>query len=89
MGTDGLTCTAGSFCVVPRFRMSCAMVAAFFMLVSFLAHSSTLKMEAIFSSETLVIFRWTTWRYITEDIIPQHFNFMRLEVLTAVNTYCD
>jgi hypothetical protein len=39
------------------------------MLVFRLAFSSTLKMEATCSSETLVDFHWTTRRYIPEDII--------------------
>jgi hypothetical protein len=53
------------------------------MLVSFLAYSSTLKMETTCSSETLVDFQQTTWHYIPENrtlhtefqlITPQHFN---------------
>jgi hypothetical protein len=32
------------------------------------AYSSTLKMEAICSSETSVDFQRTTWRYISEDL---------------------
>jgi hypothetical protein len=39
-----------------------------FRLVSCLAYSSTLKIEAMYSSETLVDFQWTTRRYISEDI---------------------
>jgi hypothetical protein len=38
-----------------------------FMLVSCLAHSSTLKIEATCSSETPVDFERTTWRYIPQD----------------------
>jgi hypothetical protein len=38
-----------------------AKLAACFMLVSCLAYSSTLKMEVICSSETLVDFQQTTW----------------------------
>jgi hypothetical protein len=37
-------------------------------LVLYLAYSSTLKMEATYSSETLVGFQQTTRRYIPEDI---------------------
>jgi hypothetical protein len=37
------------------------------MLVSCLAYSSTLKMEATYTSETSVYFQRTTWRYIAED----------------------
>jgi hypothetical protein len=38
------------------------------MLVSCLAYSSTLKMEATCSYETLVDFQWTTWHYIPEAL---------------------
>jgi hypothetical protein len=38
-----------------------------FVLVSCLAYFSTLKMEAICSSETSVDCQWTTWHYIPED----------------------
>jgi hypothetical protein len=38
-----------------------------FTLVSYSAHSSTLKMEAIFSSEMLTDFQQTTLGYIPED----------------------
>jgi hypothetical protein len=40
-----------------------------FTLVSYLAYSSTLKMEATCSSETSVDFQRTTHHYIPEDII--------------------
>jgi hypothetical protein len=39
-----------------------------FMLISCFAYPSTLMMEATCSSETLVDFQQTTWRYIPEDI---------------------
>jgi hypothetical protein len=39
---------------------------ACFMLVSCLAYSSTLKMEAICSSKTYVVLQMSTWRYIPE-----------------------
>jgi hypothetical protein len=42
-------------------------VASIFMLVSCLAYSSTLKMEATCSSEMSADIQWTTWRYIPED----------------------
>jgi hypothetical protein len=42
-------------------------VAASFMLVSCLAYSSTLNMEAKYSFETSVDFQRTKWRYIPED----------------------
>jgi hypothetical protein len=45
-----------------------ALLATCFMLVSYLAYSSILKLEAICSSETPIDFQWTTWRYIPEDI---------------------
>jgi hypothetical protein len=38
-----------------------------YLLVSCLAYTSTLKMEAVRSSETSVDFQWTTRRYIPED----------------------
>jgi hypothetical protein len=47
-----------------------ALLAACFMLVSCLAYSSTLKMEKICSSETLVDFHRITWCYI-----PEHRTF--------------
>jgi hypothetical protein len=40
-----------------------------FMLISCSAFSSTLKVEAICYSETLVEFQRTTWRYMPEDNI--------------------
>jgi hypothetical protein len=54
--------------------MSCAeqiMLAACFMLVSYLAYSWTLKLEAICCSEKCVRFHWTTGRYIVEERSPQ------------------
>jgi hypothetical protein len=42
-------------------------VCACFILVSFLAYSSTLTMEAICSSETSVYFHLTAQRYVKED----------------------
>jgi hypothetical protein len=41
--------------------------AACFMIISCLAYSSTLKMEAVCSSETSVDLHWTTRRYIPKD----------------------
>jgi hypothetical protein len=38
-----------------------------FTQASCLAYSSTLKMEATYSSETSVDFQWTTWHYIQGD----------------------
>jgi hypothetical protein len=37
------------------------------MLVSCLAHSSTMKMEATYPSETLIDFKWTTLCYIPDE----------------------
>jgi hypothetical protein len=56
------------------FRKVLALLAACFMLVSCTAYSSTLKMEAICSSEMSVDFHRTTWRYIPEDRILQNFH---------------
>jgi hypothetical protein len=42
-------------------------VATSFMLASCLAYSSTLKMEAKYSSYISVDFQQSTWRYISED----------------------
>jgi hypothetical protein len=56
-----------------------------FTLVFFSAYSSTLKMEAIYSSETLVDFQRTTGGYIPEySTLHQHIrfkirNFWRIE----------
>jgi hypothetical protein len=44
-------------------------------VVSCLAYSSTLKTEAICSSETSVDFQRTTRRYISEDKTPHEWNF--------------
>jgi hypothetical protein len=47
-----------------------------FMIVSCLAYSSTLKMEARCSSETSVDFQRTTRRYIPEDgTLHSYFSF--------------
>jgi hypothetical protein len=45
----------------------CIHLATHFMLVPFLAYSSTLRVEATCSSEMSVDFQWTTLRYIAED----------------------
>jgi hypothetical protein len=45
------------------------LLAAYFVLVSYLAYSLTLKMEAISSSEPSVKFQRTMLRYIPEDRI--------------------
>jgi hypothetical protein len=43
------------------------LLATYFMLVSYLAYSSILKMEATYSFETSVAFQQTTWHYIPKD----------------------
>jgi hypothetical protein len=48
-------------------KISLGLLATCFMLVSFSAYSSTLKMEATCSSETPADFQLTTWHYISED----------------------
>jgi hypothetical protein len=45
------------------------LLAACILLVAFLAYFSTLKMDAIFSSEMSVNFYYTTGRHIPEDSI--------------------
>jgi hypothetical protein len=63
-----LSCT--SFLLRIQTRASSKRIALLvncFMLVSCVAYSSALKMEAKWSSETLVDFQQTTLRYIPED----------------------
>jgi hypothetical protein len=48
-------------------------------LISCLANSSALKMEAIYSSETFVYFQWITQCYIPEDRILQIIVMKRLK----------
>jgi hypothetical protein len=50
-----------------RQAASRALLANYFMLVTSLALSSTLKMEVTYSCKTLVNYRWTTEHYIQED----------------------
>jgi hypothetical protein len=40
-----------------------------FMVISFMAYSLTLKMEALHSSKTSVNFYWTAWHYFPKDSI--------------------
>jgi hypothetical protein len=47
-----------------------ALLATFLTLISCLSYSSSLKMEAKFSSEISVDIQRTTWRYISEDTKP-------------------
>jgi hypothetical protein len=54
-----------------------ALLANCFMLLSCLAYSSTLKMKAQCTSETLVDFQHTTRRYIPEDgTFREPFDFL-------------
>jgi hypothetical protein len=48
-------------------KQNCYPLATWFVLVSCLAYSSTLKMGATYSSEMSVNFQWTTWHYIPVD----------------------
>jgi hypothetical protein len=50
------------------------------MLVSCLSYSSTLKMEANYSSETSVEFQYTTWHYILEDITLHNHRCENLKI---------
>jgi hypothetical protein len=74
--SDITTCSALKF--NRRFRETCclhlqkpgwnrALTVTCFTLVSFLAYSWTMKMEATCYSETSVDFQRNTWRYIPED----------------------
>jgi hypothetical protein len=56
---------------IRRFGGICSSIATCFMLVSGLPYSSTLKMEATYSSETTVDFEQTTRRYIPDDVTLQ------------------
>jgi hypothetical protein len=49
------------------FLSSITMHTTSFILDSYLAYSSTLTVEATYSSETSVEVQRTTWRYIPED----------------------
>jgi hypothetical protein len=59
----------------------------------FFVYSVTLKMEVIFSSETLVDFHWTTNLYVTEDKTLQPvcvcvFPHLRTETDPVSETLC-
>jgi hypothetical protein len=72
------------------------------MLVSCLAYSSTLKIEAICSSQVLVDCHWITWSYMPEDrtcldfvrwLYPRQFKIGRgfsvcLKALPGFNNLC-
>jgi hypothetical protein len=49
------------------------------MLVSCLAYFTTLKMEAVYSSEKSVDVHWVTRRYTPEDIIVQSHSWKNLK----------
>jgi hypothetical protein len=59
-----------------------------FHLVFCLTYSLTLKMEAICVSETSVIYRWTTWRYILEGRILHNYCFERPVTVAEQSTAC-
>jgi hypothetical protein len=67
--TDGITW----FCNILNRRQFCLLgckaplPACSFKMISRLAYSSALKMEAIYPSEMSVDFHWTTWRCIPEE----------------------
>jgi hypothetical protein len=69
---DTWNLTGGRFCLA-GFEVLTAVLATFFTLVSSLAYSSTLKMEATCSSELSVDFQRTTRHYIPEDGILHKF----------------
>jgi hypothetical protein len=48
-------------------------------LVSCSAYSSTLKVEAMYSSEAAIDFQRTTWRYIPEDSTLHNHRFDNLK----------
>jgi hypothetical protein len=52
------------------------LLAISFMLVSSLAYSTTLKMDAKYSSEMSVAFHWTTWHYRTLLSFFQNVTYM-------------
>jgi hypothetical protein len=64
----------------------CDRLTAYLMLVSCFAYTSTLKMEAIYSSETSVGFQCPTSCYIPEDRILQHL-FRKLAVTANFYLY--
>jgi hypothetical protein len=61
-----------------------ALLAACIMLVACLAHSSTLKMEAVYSSEMLVNFYQITWRHFPDGGILLKYT-LTLEIFRKRN----
>jgi hypothetical protein len=68
-------------------RMKFSLLAASFMLVSCLAYSSTLKMEAICSSKTSADFHRTTRRYIADNRTFQEETTLWILRLIYDNSY--
>jgi hypothetical protein len=64
------------------------MIDTCFTLFTWLAYSSTLKMEAEFSSETSDGFQRAAWRHILEDVTHQKYRFKNLKsyVLCTVSS---
>jgi hypothetical protein len=62
------------------------LLAAYFMLVSCLSYSLTLKMEAMRSSETSADVQRTTWRYILEIGILHQILFFEIVVIIGGQT---
>jgi hypothetical protein len=62
-------------CLYLQGRMNQAELIKWFIVVSFLAYYSTLKVEATCSSETSFDFQRTTWHYIPEDTTLQKHPF--------------
>jgi hypothetical protein len=63
------------------------LLATYFLLVSYLARSSTLKIAATCSSEMLVDFQWTTWQYIPEDRTLYNHCFENLKSYVLLFTF--
>jgi hypothetical protein len=76
------TCVA--FSVLVQEGLLSVLLSPAFTLVSCSAYSSTLKMKAICSSETLVDFQRTTRRYISDD---STLHYHRCEILKSYTVY--
>jgi hypothetical protein len=63
-------------------------VATYFTLVSCLAYSSTLRMEATCSCETSVDFKRTTRRYITEDRTQKDWALQQTSATSSLQFKC-
>jgi hypothetical protein len=62
-----------------NFIQPIAQFATSLMLVSCLAYSLTLKMEATRSSKMLVDFQWITWCYIPEESTLHNHHFEKIK----------